>query len=452
MTSGKVRMVHTFRNGAECLRALALDDPATRRLVIIDTLISDISSLNLCDAIRLAHPHLGIIVVTQSDDVAYVQRAMLAGARGTIARQASKSELHNVLERVSEVASLIGGSAAQSAGDVTRTFAHLNPGEFDQRAVVVPVIGARGGAGKSTIASALAYLAAQANINTALVDFDLQFGDLSFLFGATGQQFDQHATTCGGGDLAEFVSALVAGHTPHSFTQGHSATRAFRRQLAPNLWLYAPRAAAEKAESLAQALPLVLQKLQQEHQLLVINTGAYWTLFHAELLERSDLALCVFDQTVVGVRATTELKNVCRRLGIPASRLLFAMNRARQSGLRAEEIAQVLGADQVFSVREAGPELAILFDSGQLDQLFEQGTFMAELFVILDEIAVRSDLNLHDTAAVRYAMRRDGGARLTTVHNNGSSDGSSIFGGSGDPGGSNGSSRRKGLLRRAPLY
>jgi len=413
MTSGKVRLVHTFRNGSECLRALALDDPATRRLVIIDNLISDISPLNLCDAIRLAHPSLGIVVIAPVDDVEYVQRAMLAGARATISRQASTLELEDVIERVIEAAGgFTPGSSAQSIAAVSHVSSAY--GGSEQRGIVVPVIGARGGAGRSTLSSALAYLAAQANIDTALVDFDLQFGDLSFLFDATSKaertQLGQQVTTEGTCDLSEFFAALTLGSK-----QGQNVHRNFCKSLAPNLWLYAPRAVPEKTEALAQALPAALDRLRQEHELLILNTGAYWTLLHGELLEHSDLALCVLDQTVVGVRATTELRDLCRRLGIPTSRLLFAMNRVRQSGLCPEEVAEVLSADKVFAVQDAGPELAMFFDSGQLEQVFQQGMLTAELLSILDEIAVRSDLNLHDTAGVRSAMRREGGGRLLSA-------------------------------------
>ena len=445
MASGEVRLVHTFRTGSECLRALALDDMASRRLVLIDKLISDISPANLCDAIRLAHPNLGIIMVVEPEDVEGVQRAMLAGAKATISRQASSLELSAVLERVIEAvkdcASLALGTAMGQAASLQHSTQSY--GAYEHRGVLIPFISARGGAGKSTLSSSLAYLAAEAHIDTALIDFDLQFGDLNFLFATTfaqvpvpafapssvmGKQpiadsfahrqvgFHQKeaqrgAKSCAGDDLLSFLQETA--QTPTGLKATESLRR-FGRQLAPNLRLYAPRAAVEKSESLAQFLPAALERLRSEHDLLIVNTGAYWTLFHAELLEQSDLVICTLDQSITGVRATAELRELCRRLGIPPARLLFVMNRMRDKGLRAQDVAELLRTEKVFCVRDAGTKLTTLFDSGDFSQLLQQTAFMSELYEILSELAVRSDLCIHDAVSLRFAMRREGGTRLNS--------------------------------------
>ena len=457
MASGEVRLVHTFRTGSECLRALSLDDLASRRLVLIDNLVSDISPANLCDAIRLAHPNLSIVMVVEQDDVEGVQRAMLAGAKATISRQASVVELTCVLERVVETAlqhdsqlfAQTGHGGGLSGFHSGQNYAG-SYGDYGQRAVLVPFIGARGGAGRSSLSSSLAYLAAEAHIDTALIDFDLQFGDLSFLFGATGQQVaacntfkqDESYALRGDVDLFAFLEEAAQGR---SQLRRAESLRKFGRQLAPNLRLYAPRAVPEKTESLAQLLPAALERLRCEHELLLINTGAYWTLFHSELIEQSDLAICVLDQSVVGVRATIELRELCRRLGIPASRLLFVMNRAQKTGLRPQDIADVLLAERVFCIHDAGEEFSALFDAGDFAQLLHQTSFMAELYEILDEIAIRSDLCIHDAISLRFSMRREAGTRLS----------SSAWASDAVAGGSHAAAhgasvhRRKGLLRRA---
>ena len=432
MARGEVRLVHTFRTGSECLRALSLDDLNTRRLVLIDNLISDISPANLCDAIRMAHPDLNVILVAEQDDVEGVQRAMLAGAKATIARNISVAEFSRIIERVIEASFTtklhMMGQAASSGGGAQASIIqhfHANLGDYGQRAVLVPIIGARGGAGKSTISTSLACLAAEANIDTALIDFDLQFGDLSFLFGNSVDRVKLGTKSKGGleartdeDDLFAFLEAAAASSSAVAMHGLESSLRRFGKQITPNLRLYAPRAVPEKTESLAQLLPAALDKLRSEHELLLVNTGSYWTLFHAELLEQSDLALCILDQSIVGVRATSELRDHCRRLGIPPSRLLFVMNKVHSSGLRDEDVAEVLMADKVFSIRDEGMTLARLFDSGDFAQLGSQTSFMAQLFELLDEIAIRSDLCIHDAVSLRYAMRRE-------------------------------SSQRKGLLRRA---
>jgi len=390
-------MVHTFRSGAECLRALELDDGATRRVVLIDSVVSDLSPANLCDALRVAYPDVAVLLVAAHSDIEATQRAMLAGARATIDRYAGSAELEQVIERVQETA------LAQEQGARVRKAATYG-GDISGRSadgVIVPVIGGRGGAGRSTLSCALAWLAAESGVDTALVDFDLQFGDLNFLFGmGSGGQLQTEGCTDDEANLFSFLHELRDGGTA-------AVTRRFGRQLGECLTLYAPQPAPERAEAMSDMLPAALDALRREYALVVVNTGAYWTLFHAELLEYSAAALCVLDQTVPGVRATRILKDFCRRLGVPSSRLLCVMNRTQPDGLRAAEVAQVLRTDEVYCVSDGGRELASLLDSGDAGGLFARGAgFLAEVAVVLDELAVRSDLVLRSSASMRFSMRR----------------------------------------------
>lgn len=397
MATGEVRLVHTFRTGSECLRALSLDDQATRKLVLIDSLIPDISPANLCDAIRLSHPNISIIMVVEQDDIDGVQRAMLAGAKSTISRQANPLELARTIERVLEVSSRVqqGTSTFQSrhAGNALQN-GHAF-GDLEQRGVLVPFIGARGGAGRSTLSISLAALAAEAQIDTALLDCDLQFGDLHFIFGTTQSE--------NGDDLLRFVKEVGQAGAEY---QKRDSVRRFGKQVSSKLHLYTPQAVPEKTEALAQHLPAAIERLRSEHELVIVNTGAFWTLFHAELIEHSDLAVCILDQSIVGVRATVELREICKRLGIPASRLIYIMNRVKDASLRPEEVAEVLQADKVFPVDDAGIGLRTLFDSGDLQGLVNQAPFMTQLYAVLDELSIRSDISVHDALSLRFAMRR----------------------------------------------
>jgi len=431
MTAGEVRVVHTFRTGSECLRALSLDDGNVRRVILVDSLISDISPANLCDAIRVSYPALSVVMVVSQNDAEGIGRAMLAGAKATISRQANIDELRRVLERVVEVSThgsgigtgfggTVGAHGQMAAGLADGDYEggvsaggyashvpdYAGYGDYGRRAVLVPFIGARGGAGRSTLSSALAYLAAEARIDTALIDFDLQFGDLSFLFGSSTDD-----------DMLGFLEEAGrsyrggSGSSGQSTLRNHESLRRFGKQVTPNLRLYALRALPEKTELLSKYLPDALERLRAEHELLIVNTGAYWTLFHTELLEQSDLSVCVLDQSIVGIRASSDLQKMCHRLGVPTSRLLFVMNKALHSGLSARDVSEVLQAERVFCVHNAGSELTQIFDDGDFSRLLQQGSFMAELYQILDEIAVRTDLCVHDAVSMRYSMRRESKGR-----------------------------------------
>jgi hypothetical protein len=84
------------------------------------------------------------------------------------------------------------------------------------------------------------------------------------------------------------------------------------------------------------------------------------------------------------------------------------MNRVQREGLQAEEVAQTLRVDQVQGITDGGPEVSLRMESGQLRELVEQGAApTAEVALLLDEIAVRTDLQLHTASHMRSLMRRE---------------------------------------------
>jgi len=376
------RAVQTFATGEECLKALAYQEQGDSCVVLVDTTISDLAPLNLIDALRQEHPKISSILMADDPSPELISRAMLAGARATLPTKVTEVDLAEVLRRLAHVTQ--AGVAGNGSVGKAETAA--------QQGAVVVVFGARGGAGKSALSAALALLAAQADLDVALVDFDVQFGDISFLFGASPSY-----------TLNNLAAALI---------QGSCRSRSFSTPIEARINLYAPASVSEQAAGLTGQARQLLEAIAAEHELVVVNTGAFQTLLHAELLDVSNVAVCVLDQTLAGASVTRRLRELCVWLGIPPARLLTVVNRAHAGGSyhpSIPEIATMLEVASLRSIDDGGFKLSQSLDAGDFGQLLQKGpgAFAAQIALILDDIALATGLDLNSLTHMRGALRRE---------------------------------------------
>ncbi|MCL2881731.1 MAG: hypothetical protein FWF45_02405 [Coriobacteriia bacterium] len=381
------RAVQTFATGEECLKALAYQEQGDSCVVLVDDTISDLAPLNLIDALRREHPKISSILMADDLNPEMVSRAMLAGARATLPTGASELDLAEVLRllaRASQAAAGKGGSEISADASA-------------QRGTIAVVFGARGGAGKSTLSALLALLAAQADLDVALVDFDIQFGDMGFLFGSDP-----------GYTLIDLAVALE---------QGNRQSRNFSEQVEAGVNLYAPMPSSQQADDIAGQARRLLNAIAAEHELVIVNTGAFQALLHAELLDTADVAVCVLDQTLVGAWATHRLREICVGLGIPPVRLRYVVDRARSGGgyrPSIDEISTILEGVALRTIDDGGLKLSQILDAGDFGALIQKsrGAFAAQISLILDDIALATGLDLNSLPHMRSALRREAKGRL----------------------------------------
>ncbi len=199
-------------------------------------------------------------------------------------------------------------------------------GEDGRRGVVVTVFSAKGGCGKTTLASNLAAsLADGGRREVCLVDLDLNFGDVAIVL----QLFPAH-TLADAVPLLETLDlpAVTALLTPHS--PGLSA-------------LVAPVEPGSAETVPASLITTILQLLREEFAFVVVDTPPAFT----------DHVLAAFDQSdVIALLATLDipaLKNLkltletLDLLNYPRERLRVVLNRADSKvGLALSEVEKTL--------------------------------------------------------------------------------------------------------------
>lgn len=226
---------------------------------------------------------------------------------------------------------------------------------------LLTVVSGSGGAGKSTVATLMAVLAARRGLRAALLDADLQFGNVHDLVGDCAcVSFE---------DVA--ADSRVLDDLP---AEGLVLVRAPRR--------------LEMAEALGARLDAVVDALLARFEFVAVNTGAVWDEQRLRLLERSVTTLFLVDQRLSSIRACRHALDLCLRCGVATSSFLLAVNRCtRHAPFTSIDVSSALHGAHVAELSDGGAEVEELLGAGMAEALVEsRNGLCVSLERLLDEM------------------------------------------------------------------
>jgi len=173
------------------------------------------------------------------------------------------------------------------------------------------VFSGKGGIGKSLLAVNLAAsLAKDTSQRTALLDLDLQFGDLGVLLGLDSSRNIYQVVEAFPNIDGEFVEALMP-----------KAPGGFQVLLCPQSPEFADLVTAEHARA-------ILEILQAGFDNIVVDTSSHLGEVTLEALERAGSIVVLVDLGLPAVKEAKLALRVFQRLGIPSDRIKVVVNRA----------------------------------------------------------------------------------------------------------------------------
>jgi len=281
------------------------------------------TALAIAENMRITRPSLGVVLVRRRIDTSVLADALRAGVREVV-EERDLAGLNAAVKRTREIARRLrelapGGSLSDGRAEGGR---------------LVTVFSAKGGCGKTTLATNLAFaLADRGRREVCLVDLDLSFGDVAIAL----QLFPAHtiadAVPIGENLDAEGVRALLTPHSPGLST------------------LVAPVEPGTAASIPAELIGRLLEILKQEFAYVVVDTPPAF----------DDQVLAAFDQSDVLVNIATldipAIKNLkltletLDLLNFPRDRSLIVLNRADSKvGLSVGEVEKTLNARIVAQI------------------------------------------------------------------------------------------------------
>ncbi len=333
-------------------------------VVLVHEQLGPVPALDLIRDVALRFPALGVVLVTRDTGPALYSAAMDAGARGVAGLPLSYDDLaHRV------------GAAATWAAGVRR---HLGGGPGTDGGtpgggMLLTVSGAKGGVGCTLTAVQLALAARAAGRDTALVDLNLQSGDVaSFL----DVQFRRSVVDLAGiDDLSPRVL--------HDAVYDHETGIGL---------LLAPGEGERGEEVDDHAARQILRALRARYDVVVVDCGTQLHAANAAAVETADRAVLLTTPDVISVRAAKRMVRMWDRLRIRTAdapdKTVTVVNRAsRHTEIQPALVARVVGTPVARTAVPAGfKELHGALDAGRLQDLDQRSNVKQALWALAAEL------------------------------------------------------------------
>lgn len=302
----------------------------------------DIEPINLAAACKSDSPATEVFLVAADRTGSVVSRANAAHLDGIV----RPSDLSDSLREAALRLAGNGECGHREEEAPALTEAPSDRGDKARSGFLLTVVSGSGGAGKSTVAVLAALASARRGLKTALLDADLQFGDL--------------------GELAGFCPAV-------SIEEVIAKPAALEEVGEAPLTLFKAPRALERSEAISESLGTVVELVCQAFDVVVVNTGGSWGEQHLQLLERSAATLFLVDQRASSVRACRHALDLCLRCGIATSSFLLAVNRCtRHAPFTSIDVSSALDGAHVVELADGGREVEELLGSGLAQDLADE--------------------------------------------------------------------------------
>jgi len=287
-------------------------------IVVVGPSVDLQQALRLAETMRVLRPALGVVLVRHRIDTAVLAEALRAGVREVVEAR-DLSGLHTAVRRVQVVAGAIR--------EQFTTAGHAPPRpEGAPGGKIVTVFSAKGGCGKTTLATNMAAaLADRGRREVCLVDLDLAFGDVAIAL----QLFPAHtiADVVPLGENVDFtaIGSLLTPHSPGLTT------------------LVAPVEPGGSEAIPASMVGHILTLLRDQFDYVVVDTPP---AFDDQVLTAFDLSDVVCLLATLDIPALKNLKltlETMELLNYPRDRWRIVMNRADSKvGLSISEVEKTL--------------------------------------------------------------------------------------------------------------
>lgn len=346
-----MEVVGTATSAAQAIELVSEVEPD---VVLMDVNMPGQDGIRATETMSREAPHPAIVLMSVQEDREYLRRAMQAGAREFLVKPFSADEMAAALRRVHRLEKV--KREAIAAPPPPEAPVEIRRGRGRGRVTVV--FSGKGGVGKSMLAANLAAAFIKLGVDrVALVDFDLQFGDLGVLLGLeSGRNVYQVVEAFPNID-AEFIEALMPG-----------APGGFKVLLGPQSPEFADLVTPEHARS-------ILEILQGSFEHVVVDTSSHLGEVALEVLERADDVVLIVELSLPAVKEAKLALRVFDRLGMPSKKIRLLLNRADStSGVTAAQVESNLGVSisgrmpsdgklVVRSVQRAEPFVALFPES-----------------------------------------------------------------------------------------
>lgn len=278
----------------------------TPTVVVLGPSCADPYNLSTLAAVLQPRPEVGAVLVADELSTDVFQQAIRSGVKDVLASPVDTAQLQEACRRVADSVGALGrvvpGAGGFSGDD----------GDDGEGGRVITVFSTKGGAGKSVVATNLAVALAQRTSETvALVDCDLQFGDVAVMLKLAPQHTIVDAVNSIDRLDSGFLVNLLVDHPP-------SGLKVMPAPLEP---AYADQISAEHVRQ-------IIAGLRGVAKYIIVDTPSYFDDKVLTLIEDSDEILLVAGMDIPNIKNVKIGLQTMRMLDTPNSKIHLVLNRA----------------------------------------------------------------------------------------------------------------------------
>ncbi|HYL50559.1 MAG TPA: P-loop NTPase [Acidimicrobiia bacterium] len=291
-------------------------------VVLFGASLANAEGFEAVQRLTRSFPEIGVVLLVEELTLPLLQQALRAGVRDAVTIDAGESQIRQAIERVGETMTAMV-SRAEAAADTQKL------------GKVIVAFSTKGGVGKSVVATNTAVvLATQCAGRVALVDCDLQFGDVAVLLGIP----PMHTTTDAAGAIdgadAQLMEGLLATHEASSLRV-----------------LCAPVEPSAGDQITAQEMTGIVQMLRRMFDWVVIDMPPHFDDVVLALIEEADHVLLVASMDIPSIKNLKVGIQTLDLLAIAGGKLRLVLNRANaRVHLDVSDVERALGVPAEFRV------------------------------------------------------------------------------------------------------
>jgi len=300
-----IEVVGAARSGKEAIELVTETNPD---VVLMDINMPDMDGIKATEIILRQTPYVQVVILSVQNDQNYMRRAMLVGARDFLPKPPMADELTSTIRRAGQLAQDEKAKVviASQVSNSSHTLSNIN----HVQGKVIMVFSPKGGVGCTTVAVNLALALHNEETESALVDANLQFGDVAIFLNEHGKNSIL--------DLTPIVDELDQEIVRNVMIR--NATTGLHILSAPSKPEFAEKIKSEQISKL-------LEFLKSMYAYIIVDTSSYVNDITLAVLDVCDVIVLLTTQDIPSIKNNRLFLDLMLTLDVPKEKIVFSLNK-----------------------------------------------------------------------------------------------------------------------------